>query len=113
MKAKVLKATLSLRWTGASRILAVGPSPSDSTPNGRPLAARLLYMDVPNNMSGADTHGRVSGSPLQTQHQSTRHNRPSPIPSRWTKPMGPNNYTAKSPPFHVTEDEVSVPVKRL
>ena len=48
--AKVLKENLSLNWTGPFNILAVGPSPSDFTPEGRPLAANLLYLDLPNDM---------------------------------------------------------------
>ena len=38
--AKVLKEKLSLNWTGPFKILAVGSSPSDSTPDGRSLDAK-------------------------------------------------------------------------
>ena len=58
--AKVLKEKLSLSWAGAFKIFAVGPSPSDSTPDGRPLASKLLYLDLPNDMPGPDAHCRVS-----------------------------------------------------
>ena len=56
---KVLKEKLSLNWKGPFKILAVGPSPSYSTPDGRPLAAKLLYLDLPNDMQGPDAHCRV------------------------------------------------------
>ena len=39
--AKVLKAKASLNWTGPFKMLAVAPSPSDSTLDGRPLVAKL------------------------------------------------------------------------
>ena len=58
--AKVLKEKLSLNWTGPFKILAVGPSPSDSTPDGRPLATNWYYLDLPNDMPGPDAHCRVS-----------------------------------------------------
>ena len=41
---KVLKAKLSLNWTGPFKVLAVGPSPAEATPDGRPLASKLLYL---------------------------------------------------------------------
>lgn len=42
------------------RPLALGPLPSDFTQDGHPLAAKLLYLDLPKDMPGADAHGRVS-----------------------------------------------------
>ena len=58
--AKVLRANLSLIWTGPFKIIAIGPSPAESTPDGRPLAAKLHYPDLPNDMPGADAPCRVS-----------------------------------------------------
>ena len=51
---KVLKAKLSLNWTAPFKILAIGPSPAETTPDGRPLASKLLYLDFPNDMPGSD-----------------------------------------------------------
>ena len=48
---------------------------------------------------------------MQILHQPPRHNRPSSIPPRWQYVL--NNHTNKSPPFHVTADDVSAPVERL
>ena len=56
--AKVIKAKLSLNWTGPFKI--GGPSPAGATPDGGPLAFKLLYLDLPNDMPGADTPCRVS-----------------------------------------------------
>ena len=58
--AKVLKTRLSLNWTGPFKILAVGPSPTEAAPDGRSLATKLLYLDLPNDMPGADASCRVS-----------------------------------------------------
>ena len=57
--AKVLKEKLSLNWTWPFKILAIGPSPAEATPDVRPLAAKLLYADLPNDMPGADAPCRV------------------------------------------------------
>ena len=58
--AKVLKAKLSLNWTGPLKILAICPSPAEAITDGRPLAAKLLYLDLPNDMPSADAPCRVS-----------------------------------------------------
>ena len=63
--AKVLKTKLSLNWTGPFKILADGSHPAEAIPDGRPLAAKLLYLDLPNDMPGADAPCRVSVVRLQ------------------------------------------------
>ena len=45
--AKTLKAKLSLNWTGPYKVLVVGPCSSANTPDGSPLEAKLLYLDLP------------------------------------------------------------------
>ena len=45
--AKVLKEKLSPNWTVPCKILVVGPSYAYATPDGRPLASKLLYLDFP------------------------------------------------------------------
>ena len=52
--AEVLKAKVSLNWTVPFKILAIGPSPAEATPDSRTLAAKLIYLDYPNDMPGAD-----------------------------------------------------------
>ena len=57
---KVLKEKLSLNWTGPSKIFAVGPSSAADTPDGRPLGDKLLYLDLPSNLSGLAAKPRVT-----------------------------------------------------
>ena len=57
---KVLKEKLSLNWTGPFKIVAVGPSPAATQPDGRPLGDKLLYLDLPSNLSGAAAKPRVT-----------------------------------------------------
>ena len=55
---KVLKAKLSLLWTGPFKILAVGPDAEG--PDGRLVAAKLLYLELPSDMPGKESKRRVS-----------------------------------------------------
>ena len=56
---KVLKAKLSLNWPGPYEVLAVGPCTPADTPDGSRLGAKLLYLDLPSDMPGADARRRV------------------------------------------------------
>ena len=58
--AKVLKANLSLNWTGPYKVLAFGSCTPAHTPDGSPLGAQLLYLDLPSDMPGTDARQRVS-----------------------------------------------------
>ena len=58
--AKVLKAKLSLNWTSLYKVLTAGPCTPADDPAGSPLGAKLLYLDLPSDMRGADAHRRVS-----------------------------------------------------
>ena len=57
---KVLREKLSLNWTGPFKITAVGPAPAADTPDGRPLGDKLLYLDLPSNLSGPAAEPRVT-----------------------------------------------------
>ena len=57
---KVLKEKFSLNWTGPFKILAVGPSLVVDTPDERPLGDKLLYLDLPSNLSGPAAKPRVT-----------------------------------------------------
>ena len=95
------------------KILVVGPSPSDSTSDSRPLAAKWVYLDLLNDMPGPDAHCRVSVArckPCTNPHDTT--DLPRYLPAGLTQYVL-NHHTTKSPPFHVTADDVSVPVERL
>lgn len=58
--ADILKAKLSLNCTGPFKIVAGSRSPVEAAPDGRPLAAKLLYLDLPDGTPGADAPCRVS-----------------------------------------------------
>ena len=58
--ARDLKEKLAFSWAGPFKELAVGTASSDSTPDGRPLAAKLLYVDLPKDMLGVGARCRVS-----------------------------------------------------
>ena len=53
-------AKLSLTWMGPDEVLAVGSCSSADTPDGSPLGAKLLYLDLPPYMPDADARRRVS-----------------------------------------------------
>ena len=57
--AKVLKAKLSLNWTSPYEVLEVGPCTPAETPDGSRLGVKLLYLDLPSDMPGADARRRV------------------------------------------------------
>ena len=58
--AKALKAKLSLNWTGPYKVLAVGPCTPGDTPYDSPLGDKLLYLDLPSDIPGADARRSVS-----------------------------------------------------
>ena len=106
---KVLKEKLSLNWTGPFKIIAVGPSSAADTPDGRPLGDKLLYFDLPSNLSGPVTKPRVTVArckPCANPYDADvipRH-----LPASLTQYVL-HAFTTKSPPYHVTTDDVSTP----
>ena len=56
----MLKAKFGLDRTGPYKTLAVGPCPSSDTPDAFFLRDKLLYLDLPTDMPGADAHRLVS-----------------------------------------------------
>ena len=106
---KVLKTKFALSWTGPYKILAVGPCLVSDTPDGSPLADKLLYLDLPTDMPGADVHRRVSVErcrPCTNPHD--RDDMPKYLPDGLTQYVL-NNFTKKSPPYRVTQNDVSAP----
>ena len=109
--AKVLKAKLSRNWTASFKILAVGPCAAEATPDGRPLAAKFICLDLLNDMPGVDAPCRVSVVPCEP---CANHHDSSDLP--WFLPAGLTPYvlnSTKSPPYHVIKDDVTVPIERL
>ena len=56
--ATVLKTKLSLNWTGPSKLLIVGPS--STSPDGKPVGDKLLYLDLPRDLQGHDAKSCAS-----------------------------------------------------
>lgn len=83
--ARVLKVKLQLNWTGPFKTFTVDPTSFDSTPDGRLLAAKLVHLDIADDMPGPlNARCRVSVDqckPCASQHDTARH---SPIPPNRT-----------------------------
>ena len=106
---KVFKEKLSLNWTGAFKIVAVGPSPATSQPDGHPLGDKLLYLDRPSNLSGpsAKPHETVARcKPCANPYDAD--DMPRHLPAGLTQYVL-HAFATKSPPYHVTTDDVATP----
>ena len=106
---KVLKEKLSLNWTGPFKIIALGPSSAADTPDGRPLGDKLLYLDLPSNLSGPAAEPRVTVArckPCANPYDAddiSRH-----LPAGLTQ-YDLHAFATKSPPYHVNTDDFSTP----
>ena len=95
---------LSINWTGSYKILVMGPGLG---PDGRPVADKTLYLDLPADMPGKDKKKRVSVDRCKMCH-----NPSDDSDIRKYLPAGLSKYvlhsfTDKSPVFHpITEDVV-------
>ena len=106
---KVLKEKLSLNWTGHFKIIAVGPSPATDTPDGRPLGDKLLYVDLPSNLSGPAAKPRVAVArckPCANPYDAD--DIPRHLPAGLTQYVL-HAFATKSPPYHIITDNVSTP----
>ena len=111
--AKVLKAKLSLNWTGLYKVLAVGPCTPADTSDGSPLGAKLLHFDLPPDTPGADARRRVSVQRCKPCTNAHDHgDMPEYLPAGLTRYVL-NNLSKKSFPYHVAQDDVSAPLQRL
>ena len=111
--AKVLKAKLVPNRTGPYKILAVGSCSAAETPDGSPLGSNLLYLDLPSDLPGSDARQRVAierCKPCTNLHDSG--DMPKYLPAGLTQYVL-NNFSKQSPPYHVTQDDVSTPLQRL
>ena len=111
--AKLLKTKFALNWTGSYEILAVDPCPSSDTPDRCPRRDKLLYLDLPTYIPGADAHRRVSVGrckPCTNLHD--RGDMPKYLPVGLTQYVL-NIFTKHSPPYHVTQDDALAPLQRL
>ena len=104
--AKVLKAKLSLNW----KLLAVGPCTPADTPDGSPLGAKLyIWIKHPicpvRMLAGAFRYNAANPVPTSTTM-------PKYLPAELTQYVL-NSFSKKSPPYHVTQVDVSTPLQRL
>ncbi|CAB1107450.1 unnamed protein product [Ectocarpus sp. CCAP 1310/34] len=110
---QVLKAKFALSWTGPYNVLAVGPASAKDTPDGHPLAHKLLYLDLPSDLSGPAARSRVSVlrcKPCRNPYETD--DRPQSMPAELSRYVL-HSFGDKCPPFHVTPDDVLAPVGRL
>ena len=111
--AKILKAKLSPNWTGPYKVLTVGSCSSAGTSDGSTLEVKLVYLDLPSDMPGADARWRVSVQrckPCANPHD--RGDWPKCLPAGLTQCVL-NNFSKQYPPWHVYQDDVSTPLQRL
>ena len=110
---RILKAKLSFNWTGPYKILVVGPCSSADTPDGFPLGAKLLYPDMLSDMFGDNARRRVSVlrcKPYANPH--IHSDMPKCFAAGLTRYVL-NNFSKKSPLYHVTQDDISTPLQGL
>ena len=106
---KALKEKLSLNWTGPFKMFSFGPSSAADTPDGRPLGDKLLYLDLLSNLSGPAAKPRVTVArykPCANPYDAD--DIPRHLPAGLTQYVL-HAFTTKSPPYHVTTDDVSAP----
>ena len=111
--ATVLKAKLALNWTDPYKILSVGPCSAAETPDGSPLGINLLFLDLPSDLPGSNARRCVAierFKPCANPHDSG--DMPKYLQAGLTQYVL-NKFSKKSPPYHVTEDDVSTPFQRL
>ena len=110
--ANVLKAKFALNCTGPYKILAVDSCSAAETPDDSPLGSNLRYLDLPSDLPGSDARRRVvmeRCKPCANPHDSG--DMPKYLPAGLTQYVL-NKFSKKSPPYHVTEDDVSTPLQR-
>ena len=108
--AKILKVKLALNWTDPYKILVVGPCSAAEIPGGSPLGSNLLYLDLPFDLPGSDVRRRVAierCKPCANSHDTG--GMPKYLPVGLTQYVL-NKFSKKSPPYHVTQDDVSIPL---
>ena len=111
--AKVLKAKLSINWTGPYKVLAVGPCTPADTPDGSPLGDKLLYLHLPSRHAWRGCSPARYGATLQALCQPLRPRRHAQEFSSGIGAIRVQQLLQESPPYHVTQDDVSTPLRRL
>ena len=103
---QVLKAKLSLPWTGPFQILAVGPADAADTPDGRPLGSHLLYLELPSDMPGPESRARVSVYRCKPCHSAYDiDDFPAHLPAALSKYVL-HSFGKKCPPSNIAAEDV-------
>ena len=109
----VVKTKLSFNWIGPFKILAVGSAPASAVLDGRPLHDKLLYFDLPSDITRRDPKLCVSVLRCKPcRNPDDIHDIPKHLPTDLTKYVL-NSFSTKSPPLYVTLDDVSSRPERL
>ena len=111
--AKVLKAKRALNWPGPYKVLADVPCSSAGSPDGSPIGDNLLYLDLLSDLPGSDARRRVAIERCKAcinPHVSGGMRKY--LPSGLTQYVL-NNSSKKSPPYHLTQDDVSTRLQQL
>ena len=104
---KFSKKNIYLNWTGPFKTVAVGPSPAATQPDGRPLGDKLIYLDLPSNLSGPAAKPRVTVARCKPcANPSDVDDMPIHLPAGLTQYV---LFATKSPPYHVTTDDIATP----
>ena len=91
----------------------MGPAPASAVPDGRHLHDKLLYFDLPSDMPGRDSKRRISVVRCNPcRNPDDINDLPKHLPADLTQYVL-NSFSTKSPPFHVTLDDISPSRKRL
>ena len=106
----VLKAKLSLNWTGPYKVLAVGPCNPACTPDGSSVGATLLYFDLPSDMPGVDARRRVSVQPCKPCANSHDDGNMPKYVASGVDAICAQEFLRDLSPYHVTQDDVSIPL---
>ena len=105
------KATV-LNWNWPLKIFAVGPAPASDTPDNHPLNDKLLFFDLPSDLPGRGSKPRVSVKRCKScRSPEDTTDLPKYLPADLVSVRTAS--AAKSPPYHVTPDNVSPPPERL
>ena len=106
---KVPKENFSLNWTGPFKVLTVGSCSAVDTPDAHPLGDKLLYLDLPSNLSGPAANPRVSGArckPCANPYDAD--DMPRHLAIGLTQDVL-HAFGTKAPPYHVTTNDVFTP----
>ena len=102
-----------LHWRGPYNILAVDPCFAAEPPDGSPLGSNLPHIDLPYHLPGWGARRRAAMErckPCAKPHDNG--NMPEYLPAGLTQYML-DDISKASPPYHVTQEDVSTPLQRL